>query len=141
MGIMKISIIYLSRFGNSETCARRLADSVRGAGNEAFLYSVLEIRPKTVPESDLYVVCSPTQFKRPPVRLIRFIRSLEIGENPPKYAIVNTYFEESEVVDRLSKILDEKGLSAAVSSVALRLHDSEGPLEPGFEAKPPRRPE
>ena len=132
---MKILIIYMSRFGNTEACARRLADSVRSAGNEAFLYSILEIKPKTVPRSDLYVICSPTQFKRPPLRLLRFIRSLEIGENPPKYAIANTHFEESEVVDRLSKILDEKGLTGAVPAVALPLLGLEGPLEPGFEEK------
>ena len=130
---MKISIIYLSRFGNTEICAKRLAGSVRAAGNEAFLYSVIEIRPKTVPQSDLYVICSPTQFKRPPLRLLMFIRFLEIGDKASKYAIANIYSEESDVVDRLSKILDEKGLTQAVPAVGLRLVDLEGPLEPGFE--------
>ena len=130
---MKISIIYLSRFGNIEICARRLAEAVRAKGNEAFLYSILEIRPKTVPQSDLYVICSPTQFKWAPLRLIRFVRLLEIGGESPKYAIVNTYSEESDVIERLSKILDEKGLTSAVPAIALRLLDVEGPLEPGFE--------
>ena len=51
----RISISYLSKYGNGKKAMEYLAGLLSEKGNEVELFSVTESKPDKLPDSDLYV--------------------------------------------------------------------------------------
>ncbi|MEM0448444.1 MAG: hypothetical protein QW520_01290 [Methanomassiliicoccales archaeon] len=147
---MRIEIYYESKSGNGKKAMTKLAEILMARGAMVGIHHLKEVKPKSVPQADVYVFSSPTRIGRPIATMRRFAKKVVLPPNT-KYAVVATYLapqpdkktgkipteEELAKYRRNIQIMDEmlgrKGEKLAELSLFVR--GMKGPMEEGWESK------
>jgi flavodoxin I len=142
---MKALIVYDSAYGNTETVARAIAESL---GSDAQVRHVRDVGVQDVRQCDLLIVGSPTQAGRPTRPVQEFIESLPSGSLAKvPVAAFDTRVQVTGVLVRLvtavlgyaagriEAALTRKGGLLAGQSRGFIVEGKEGPLKEGEIAR------
>ncbi|MDD2427601.1 MAG: hypothetical protein PHV73_05845 [Eubacteriales bacterium] len=147
---MKIEYFHASKFGNGEKLADEFKRLMSERGITVNIHHMRDIKPKNIPEADLYIFSSPGRLGKPPIYVRRFLQGVELAQGS-RYAILNTQgaagvdkrgeLPTDEELSKLRKmlpimrkILDDKDLHFVASEV-IDVFDLKGPMEEGWEDK------
>jgi flavodoxin len=139
----KVSISYLTKYGNNRQAMEHLADQLKDLGHEVHLFSVSDTKPKQIPQSDLYVFSTSVHMGRPPGKMRRFAKHFEAKGENPRYALIITHasepsgdrFSPTRTVSMMHQMLEERGMKPISQELLIRVKDMEGPLEDGYQEK------
>jgi menaquinone-dependent protoporphyrinogen IX oxidase len=148
---MRIEIFHASKYGNGEQVAKELQKVLATRGVQANVHHMDEVKPRELPQADLYVFGSPTRMGKPPGGVRRFIKKLGLPSGS-KYAIFATHgapqpdkktgkmptSEEIAKWQRTTPVLDELLMSEGLVKVAdtiVYVNNLKGPLEDGWQGK------
>jgi flavodoxin len=136
----KISISYLSKYGNGKMAIERLRDFLLEDGHDVSTHSVTDITPDQIPMSDLYVFSTSVHAGKPPGKMRKFVGKL--SRDGGKYALVVTHLPQPEEKPRWKKTegimndaLQSAGLTSVFECLSLEVKGIKGPLEDGWENK------
>ncbi len=136
---MNISIIYESKYGNGKEAMTYLGDSLKKKGYSVQLMSIHEIKPHSLPESDLYIFSAPNAFGKIVRSMRKFLEKIEIKNSSARYILVNTCLNPSSSQDKgleqMEEILREKNISKLSAGLKLKVMAIKGPLESGYKIK------
>jgi menaquinone-dependent protoporphyrinogen IX oxidase len=136
---MNVSIIYESKYGNGKVAMTYLETSLRKKGYFVQLMSVHEIKPKSLPEVDLYIFSAPNRMGKIIRSMRKFLEKIEIKNPKAQYIVVNTCINPSSSQDKgleqMDEILSKKKISKLSDGLKLRVMTMKGPLESGYEKK------
>ena len=136
---MNISIIYESKHGNGKEAMMYLETILRKKGYSVQLMSVHEIKPKSLPEANLYIFSAPNRMGKIIRSMRKFLEKIEIKNSNIHYILVNTCLDPSASIDRgleqMEEILKEKNISKLSDGLKLKVMTIKGPLETGYEKK------
>lgn len=139
----KVSISYLSKYGNGKRAMEMLNELLANEGHEVFMFSVADSKPDQVPDSDLYVFSTSVHAGKPPGKMRKYARKFQPKAHGAKYALVVTHASEPEgekwsptrTVEMMNELLGSVGMVKAKEEVLIRVKDMKGPLEDGWEDK------
>ncbi|NYT12692.1 MAG: flavodoxin family protein [Methanomassiliicoccales archaeon] len=136
----KISITYLSKYGNGKMAMERLKDLLLRDGHDVSTYSVTDINPDKIPDSDLYVFSTSVHAGKPPGKMRKFVGKL--SRDGGKYALVITHLPQPKEKPQWKKTegimndaLQSAGLTPTSECFSLEVKGIKGPLEDGWEGK------
>lgn len=137
----KISISYLTKYGNNKEAMEHLSALLRAKGHEVHLFDVSETGPEQVPLSDLYVFSSSTHIGGLPGKMNKFMN--KFPHKSGRYALSVTHMVEKsgpeknsgKVLIIMADDLKEVGLTKAVDHLSLTVNGMKGPLEDGWQKK------
>jgi flavorubredoxin len=136
---MNISIIYESKHGNGKQAMTYLENILRKKGYSVQIMSVHEIKPHSLPESDLYIFSAPNAFGKIVRSMRKFLDKIEIKNSSAQYILVNTCLNPSSSQDKgleqMEEILSNKNISKLFDGLKLKVMSIKGPLESGYEKK------
>lgn len=132
---MKISILYLTKFGNGKSIANRLESILKESGHDASSFNVRKSKAKDVPKSDLYIFSSPTHIGNLPYKMRGFIKKLE-AKSGAKYALLTTCIDNgANTLGKLKELIAPLKLEKATADLTVKVTGMKGPLEDGYEKK------
>jgi flavodoxin len=132
---MKISIAYLSKFGNGKLCAEYLESVLRKAEHEAKCFSISDTKPDFLPESDIYVFSTPTHVKSAPFKMKGFLKKFNPKSDGAKYALVTTKMApNTNALRKMDGILAPKGMKK-VAELEIQVKSAKGPPEDCYRQK------
>jgi menaquinone-dependent protoporphyrinogen IX oxidase len=137
----KISISYLTKYGNNKNAMEQLSTLLKAKGHEVLLFDVEETGPEQVPLSDLYVFSSSTHIGGLPGKMNKFLK--KFPHKSGKYALSVTHMLEKggpeknsgKVLNAMEKDLKEAGMTKVVEPLSLTVNGMRGPLEDGWRQK------
>ena len=136
---MNVSIIYESKHGNGKQAMTYLENILRKKGYSVQLMSVHEIKPKSLPEADLYIFSAPNRMGKIIRSMRKFLEKIEIKNPKAQYIVVNTCLNPSSSQDKgleqMEEILREKNIPKLSEGLKLKVMAMKGPLEAGYEKK------
>ena len=136
---MNVSIIYESKYGNGKQAMTYLENILRKKGDSVRIMSVHEIKPHSLPVSDLYIFSAPNAFGKIVRSMRKFLEKIEIKNSSSHYILVNTCLDPSSSQDKgleqMEEILRKKNISKLSEGLKLKVMAMKGPLEAGFEKK------
>jgi len=136
---MNISIIYESKHGNGKQAMTYLENILRKKGYSVQIMSVHEIKPLSLPESNLYIFSAPNAFGKIVRSMRKFLEKIEIQNSSAHYILVNTCLDPSSSQDKgleqMEEILSKKNISKLSEGLKLKVMAIKGPLETGYEKK------
>jgi len=136
---MNISIIYESKYGNGKQAMTYLESILRKKGYSVQLTSIHEMKPQSLPESDLYIFSAPNAFGKIVRSMRKFLEKIEITNPNARYTLVNTCLNPSSDIDKgleqMEEILRSKNISRLSEGLKLKVMGIKGPLEAGYETK------
>lgn len=133
---MKISIAFLTKYGNGKTCAESLERILRAKGHDARAFSIRDIKPKDLPESDIYIFSTPTHAGTAPFKMKGFLRKFQPPKEGAKYALITTRAAPTtKSLGRMDEVLKPKGMTRITAGLEIVVKGMKGPLEDGYEKK------
>jgi len=136
---MNISIIYESKYGNGKEAMTYLETILRKKGYSVQLVSIHEIKPRSLPESDLYIFSAPNAFGKIVRSMRKFLDKIEIKNSSAHYILVNTCLNpgsgQDKGLEQMEEILQTKNISKLSEGLKLKVMAMKGPLEVGYEKK------
>jgi sulfite reductase alpha subunit-like flavoprotein len=137
----KISISYLTKYGNNKTAMEHLSMLLKAKGHEVLLFDVSESGPEQVPLSDLYVFSSSTHIGGLPGKMNKFME--KFPHKSGRYALSVTHMVEKsgpeknsgKVLKIMAEDLREVGLTNVVDPLSLTVTGMKGPFEDGWQKK------
>jgi flavorubredoxin len=136
---MNVSIIYESKHGNGKQAMTYLENILRKKGYSVQLMSIHEIKPHSLPESNLYIFSAPNAFGKIVRSMRKFLEKIEIKNSYAHYILVNTCLNPSSSQDKgleqMEEILSKKNISKLSEGLKLKVMAIKGPLETGYEKK------
>jgi multimeric flavodoxin WrbA len=137
----RISISYLTKYGNNKTAMEQLSTLLKAKGHEVLLIDVEETGPEQVPLSDLYVFSSSTHIGGLPGKMNKFMK--KFPHKSGRYALSVTHMIEKggpeknsgKVLNAMEEDLKELGMTKAVDPLSLTVNGMKGPLEDGWQKK------
>jgi flavorubredoxin len=136
---MNISIIYESKHGNGKQAMTYLENILRKKGYSVQIMSVHEIKPHSLPESNLYIFSAQNAFGKIVRSMRKFLEKIEIKNSNAQYILVNTCLNPSSSEDKgleqMEEILKTKNISKLSEGLKLKVMAIKGPLEAGYEKK------
>jgi len=136
---MTISIIYESKYGNGKEAMTYLETILRKKGYSMQLMSIHEVKPHSLPESNLYIFSAPNAFGKIVRSMRKFLDKIEIKNSNAQYILVNTCLDPSSSQDKgleqMEEILKKKNISKLSEGIKLKVMAMKGPLETGYEKK------
>ncbi|HUV25593.1 MAG TPA: flavodoxin domain-containing protein [Methanomassiliicoccales archaeon] len=137
----KISISYLSKYGNGKMAMEKLSDLLSEYGHDVSISSVTDITPDQIPKSDIYVFSTSVHAGKPPGKMRKFVGKL--SREGGKYALVVTHLPEPKAKTPrwkktegiMNEALQTAGLTPASECLSLEVKGIKGPLEDGWEDK------
>jgi flavorubredoxin len=136
---MNISIIYESKYGNGKEAMTYLETILKKKGNSVQLVSIHEIKPRSLPESDLYIFSAPNAFGKIVRSMRKFLDKIEIKNSSAHYILVNTCLNpasgQDKGLEQMEEILQTKNISKLSEGLKLKVMAMKGPLEAGYEKK------
>jgi flavorubredoxin len=128
---MNISIIYESKYGNGKEAMTYLETILRKKGYSVQLMSIHEVKPHSLPESNLYIFSAPNAFGKIVRSMRKFLEKIEIKNSYTKYILVNTCLDPSSRQDKgleqMEKILQTKNISKLSEGLKLKVMAMKGP--------------
>jgi flavorubredoxin len=136
---MNINIIYESKYGNGKKAMTYLQDILRKKDFSVQLLSIHEVKPHSLPDSDLYIFSAPNAFGKIVRSMRKFLGKIEIKNQNAQYTLVNTCLNPSSDIDKgleqMDEILRTKNISKLSQGLKLKVMAIKGPLETGYEKK------
>ncbi len=133
---MKVHILYESKFGNGKKCVDYLGNVISEKGHEVKTISIRDIKPKSVPQSDLYIFSSPTHVGNAPGKVKKFLKKMEIPGEGKKYAIMATYMDpKTKTLDTMDGLIQTKGMTKVSDGIKIKVNGMKGPLEEDYKEK------
>ena len=136
---MNISIIYESKYGNGKQAMTYLETILKKQGYTVHLMSIHDIKPRQLPESDLYIFSAPNAFGKIIRPMRKFLEKMEINNTSAHYLLVNTCLDptsdQDKGLEQMEEILKEKNIKKLSDGVKLKVMGIKGPLEAGYEKK------
>ena len=109
---MNISIIYESKYGNGKEAMTYLETILKNKGYSVQLMSIHDVKPNSLPESDLYIFSAPNAFGKIVRSMRKFLEKIEIKNSNAQYILVNTCLNPSpvktKVLNRWRKFLGKR---------------------------------
>ena len=135
--MMKVCIVYESKYGNGKKCMEYLQDVISQKGHNVEMFSIHEKEPTSVPSADLYVFSSPTQMGSPAGKMKKFLKKMQIMQEGAKYALVTTCMNppNTKCLQKMEKLLSSKALSKVSDGLMIKVTGMKGPLDSGYEEK------
>ncbi len=100
---------------------------------------VHEVKPKSLPEADLYIFSAPNRMGKIIRSMRKFLEKIEIKNSNTHYILVNTCLDPSASIDRgleqMEEILRKKNISKLSEGLKLKVMAMKGPLESEYEKK------
>jgi flavodoxin len=145
---MKILYVHASKFGNGAKVAEAFEERMSAKRVAIEVHHVRDLRPKELPQADLYVFSSPGRMGKPIREMRRFLKDLTLPAGT-RYALLTTEMapkpdkrtgrmpteEETcrfqHVRPIMNEILQGKGL-VPVGEDRVYVMDIKGPLEDGW---------
>ena len=148
---MKIEYFHASKYGNGAMVAEEFKKQMTAKGVAVNIHHIRDVRPKEMPQADLYLFSSPGRMGKPIGGMRRFLKKIQLPSGT-KYAILTT--EAAPQPDKktgrmpteeerarwqrirpiMNQILQEKGL-AKVAEGKIQVTGIKGPLEEGWQKK------
>ena len=133
---MKVYIAYESKYGNGKKCVDYLQEAIKKKGHSVETSPIHEIKANSLPNADLYIFSSPTHIGRPPRKMKKFLKKLEISQEEAKYTTIATHLNpDAKTLQKLDELIQPKGMTKASDGVQIRVTGMKGPLEDGYEKK------
>ena len=133
---MKVHILYESKFGNGKKCVDYLENVISEKGHEVKTISIRDIKPNSIPQSDLYIFSSPTHVGSPPGKVKKFLKKMEISGEGKKYALMATYMDpKTHTLEKMDAIIQTKGMTKVGDGIKIRVQGMKGPLEEDYQEK------
>jgi multimeric flavodoxin WrbA len=137
----KISISYITKYGNNKTAMEQLSTLLKAKGHEVHLFDVEESGPEQVPLSDLYVFSSSTHIGGLPGKMNKFMK--KFPHKSGRYGLSVTHMVEKggpeknsgKVLKAMEDDLKELGMTKVVDPLSLTVSGMKGPLEEGWQQK------
>ncbi len=148
---MKVELYHASKYGNGALVAEEFRKLMTTSGHSVEVHNIDEVKPKELPQADLYVFGSPTRLGKPIGGMRHFLKKVELPSGT-KYAIFATHLAakpdkktgKMPTADELAnwqrsipimnEILTSKGL-VKVAEMPLFVVEMKGPLEDGWQRK------
>jgi len=139
----RISICYLTKYGNNRTAMQYLKERLGKHGHEVRLFSINDTKPDDVPPSDLYVFSTPVHVGKPPRKMRSFIKRFKCQAGGSRYALIVTHASElsgekwspTRTVGMMHEMLKDKGMLPLTQELLIRVKDIKGPLEDDYQKK------
>lgn len=136
---MTLSIIFESKYGNGKEAMTYLKGVLQNRGYTVQLLSIHEVKPYSLPPSDLYIFSAPNAFGKIVRSMRKFLEKLEIQDSSARYILVNTCLNPASSQDKgleqMEEILQKKNISRLSEGVKLKVMAMKGPLEEGYQKK------
>ncbi len=148
---MKIELYHASKYGNGVKVAEEFQRLMIAKGHQVNVHAIDDVKPKELPQANLYVFGSPTRLGKPIGGMRHFLKKVDLPSGT-KYAVFATHgavmpdkktgkmpsVEEIEKWQRSIPIMDEilrsKGM-VKVAETKLYVAEMKGPLEEGWQKK------
>lgn len=131
---MKVCVAYDSKYGNGKKCVEYFEKVVRTKGHNISVFSIHDVKPETLPQSDLYIFSAPTHIGGPPRKMKKFLKNLNIKTEGAKYSLITTFMDPStKTLVKMSEILDKHNITKASEGVKIKVDGMKGPLGSGFQ--------
>lgn len=139
----RVSICYLTKYGNNRIAMERLKGRLVEYGHEVKLFSITDIKPEQIPESDLYVFSTSVHMGKPPRKMRSFIKRFKCQAGGSRYALIVTHASEpsgekwspTRTVGMMHEMLKDKGMLPLTQELLIRVKDIKGPLEDDYQKK------
>jgi flavorubredoxin len=133
---MKVHILYESKFGNGKKLVDYLENVISEKGHEVKSISLRDIKPKSLPQSDLYIFSSPTHVGSPPGIVKKFLKKMDVPGEGKKYALMATYMDpKTKTLEKMETLIQPKGMTKASDGIKIKVNGMKGPLEEGYKEK------
>ncbi len=136
---MNVSIIYESKYGNGKQAMTYLENILSKKGYSVQLMSIHEIKPYSLPESNLFIFNAPNRMGKIIRSMRKFLEKIEIKNTSAHYILINTCLDPSSNIDKgleqMEEILQKKNISKLSEGLKLKVMAMKGPLESGYEKK------
>lgn len=133
---MKVYIIYESKYGNGKKCVEHLQNIISKKGHDVEISSIREINPSPLPQADFYIFSTPTHVGRPPGKMKKFLKKLEISKDGAKYALMATCMDyNTKALQVMESILKPSVMTKISDGIKIKVTGLKGPLETGYEKK------
>jgi flavodoxin len=136
----KISISYLSKYGNGRRAMEHLADLLREKDQDVELFPMDKTNPNDLPASDIYVFSTSVHIGKPPRRARGYAKKFN---RDGKYVLVITHasnldgskYSPTRTNEIMNESLSFPGLSPVRDTLFIKVKDLKGPLEDNWEQK------
>jgi multimeric flavodoxin WrbA len=112
---------------------------LKNKGYSVQLMSIHDIKPKLIPESDIYIFSAPNALGKIVRSMRKFLEKIEIKNSSAQYILVNTCLNPASSQDKgleqMEEILSNKNISKLSDGLKLKVMSIKGPLESGYEKK------
>lgn len=134
---MNVCIIYESKYGNGKQCVDYLAKQISAKGHEVKTASVRDIKPSSLPDSEVYIFSSPTNFGGLPRKVKKFLKNIKLDREDVKYALMATSMppDKPKTLEKMDEILQKIGFIKTTDGLDIRVKGIKGPLESDYEKK------
>jgi menaquinone-dependent protoporphyrinogen IX oxidase len=151
MGKMHIEYFHASKYGNGVRVAGEFQRQMTARGITVTIQHIRAAAPGQMPPADLYLFSSPGRLGKPPWRMRRFLKKVQLPAGT-KYALLTTEAapqpdkktnrlpskEElakwQRILPIMTEILEGKGL-VQVTAAKILVTGLKGPLEDGWQKK------
>ena len=132
--MMKVVIVYWSRYGNGKRLVEYVSSRLEGMGNEVQVLRTEETDPRAMPDADRYVFSSPTEAFRVQANMRQLMKKLE-GMEGKRYGIINTHGMDRNWLSWMEKTLGKKRMvkASAVDFKVGKNAESGNALPEGWE--------
>ena len=147
---MKIEYYHASKYGNGAMVAEEFRKQMAARDVTVNVHHVHEVRPKEMPEADLYLLSSPGRFGKPIGDMKRFLKQVNLPAGT-RYAVLVTELRPKAVGTQPAPVGEENGkcqqvipfISAAMQKKGLvkiaegkvYVTGLKGPLEEGWRER------
>ncbi len=136
--MIKAFVFYDSKYGNTKSCAEKVAEGLRSGGVEVELGHVKGLSPEHALDYDVLVLGAPNHMGRPSQTMKKFVNQLvRLGLKGKKVAVFGTYSGKVRLLDRavrkMERMVQEKlpGLKLVSPSLSVRVNGVSGPVVDG----------
>jgi flavorubredoxin len=140
--MVKVSVFYDSKYGNTRLAAEKIVEGLQSKGVEADLMNVKDVKPGDAVCSDVIVLGAPNHMARPSRTMARFIEYLATADlKATQFAVFGTYAGRARPVDRAVKKLEAivqtkmPTLKPVLPGLSVRVNGVRGPVMEGELSK------
>ncbi len=146
---MKIEYFHGSVYGNGAMIAEEFKKQMNEKGITVNIHNIKNVKPKEIPNADLYLFGSPGRFGKPARNMQNFLKKANLVQGS-KYAVIVTELNPSpdsssiripteenagmcqQVIPLINKTLNERGL-VKMAEGKVFVTGIRGPLEDGWQ--------
>ncbi|UCD14334.1 MAG: hypothetical protein JSW60_02665 [Thermoplasmatales archaeon] len=133
---MKVYIAYESKYGNGKKCVEHLQTAIKKKGHNVEASPINEIKTDSLPPAELYIFSTPTHVGRPPRKMRKFLKKLEMGQEDAKYALMTTCMDyNTRSLEIMEDFLQPKKINKVSKGIKIKVGGIKGPLESSYQEK------